>query len=91
MRSCMVDVKLGGWTQKWDNDELHLMLGGRTRQVNYQDQTVQSGNCCCSSIRGVSVDDAYPAIMFVWLVFFTRLRVLLFKKTWSRQCQVRRF
>ena len=51
MESSMVDVKYGDEPQCRVKSELHLMLGGRTPQVNGQDQIVQSGNYCYSSER----------------------------------------
>ena len=52
----MVDVKQGGWTWRLINDALHLMLGRRSAQVNGQDQIVQSGHYCYSSIKVQSID-----------------------------------
>ena len=54
MGSITVDLKLGEWKV---NDTLHPMLGGRIPQVNGQDQMVQSGNYCFSSIRMVFLDE----------------------------------
>ena len=34
-----------------------MMLGGRTPPVNGQDQIVQSGNYCYSSLRVASIDE----------------------------------
>ena len=53
----MVDVKSGEWTQNRLNGTLHLMLRGRTPQINGQDQIVQSGNNCYSSIRVAFIDE----------------------------------
>ena len=57
MGSSMVDLNLGGWTQRRVNAVLHQMLGGRTPQVNDQDQIIQSGNYCYLSLRMASIDE----------------------------------
>ena len=57
MGCSMVDVKQGGWIQKWVNDTLHLMLGEETPLVKGQDQIIQLINYCFTSISVTSIDE----------------------------------
>ena len=45
-----MNVKQTGWIQRRVNSAFHLMLGGQNPQVNDQDQIVQSGDYCYTSL-----------------------------------------